>query len=34
LTMFKQFLIEALKAIYGAVQSVSLPRAAPTRAGP
>lgn len=34
LTMFKQFLIEALKAIYGAVQSVSLPRAAPARAGP
>jgi putative transposase len=27
LTMFKQFLIEAIKAIYGAVQSVSLPRA-------
>ena len=27
LTMFQKFLIEAIKAIYGAVQSVSLPRA-------
>jgi len=30
LTMFKQFLLEALKDIYGAVRSVSLPRASPT----
>jgi len=29
LTMFKQFLLEALKDIYGAVRSVSLPKAAP-----
>ena len=33
LTMFKQFLIEAIKAIYGAVQSVSLPRATSAEAG-
>jgi hypothetical protein len=30
LTMFKQFLLEAVKDIYGAVRSVSLPRTAPT----
>lgn len=29
LTMFKQFLLEAIKDIYGAVRSVSLPRASP-----
>ena len=29
LTMFKQFLLEAIKAIYGAVRSISLPRAVP-----
>ena len=33
LTMFKQFLLEAIKAIYGAVQSVSLPRAILAEAG-
>ena len=33
LTMLKQFLIEAIKAIYGAVQSVSLLRAIPTETG-
>jgi len=32
LTMFTQFLLEALKDIYGAVRSVSLPRAAPAMA--
>ena len=32
LTMFKQFLLEALKAIYGAVRSVSLPRPSPAMA--
>ena len=29
LTMFKQFLLEAIKAIYGAVRAVSLPQATP-----
>lgn len=29
LTMFKQFLLEAIKAIYGAVRSISLPRVEP-----
>lgn len=29
LTMFKQFLLEAIKDIYGAVRSISLPRAGP-----
>lgn len=33
LTMFKQFLLEAIKAIYGAVRSVSLLRAIPAEAG-
>ena len=33
LTMFKQFLIEALKATYGVVQSVSLPRMTSAEAG-
>ncbi len=32
LSMFKQFLLEALKDIYGAVRSVSLPRAGPAMA--
>jgi putative transposase len=32
LTMFKQFLLEAVKDIYGAVRSVSLPRLAPMAA--
>jgi putative transposase len=32
LTMFKQFLLEAIKAIYGAVRSVSLPGTAAVRA--
>ena len=30
LTMFRQFLLEAIKAIYGAVRSISLPRVEPT----
>jgi hypothetical protein len=33
LTMFKQFLLEALKDIYGAVRSVSLPQTVPAGGG-